>query len=357
MFRPAADPQGMPSVSPTSLAIAKATLLDSGGWISTQRVVSPSLLVAGSAACGGAVAAEDHLELVPERWFFASNPDRTLMRAVLGGTFYVDPAGWSHDLAARLLDAFVSRVGELPYFTTSRASRWMVADEHTRVADLMRGADFALTAVTPDLLELQVADDPDAPATGFRCLEPGRSDIPGFVQITLPLDADAAVLLDLARVIVAEAPVVGGSAGYTFRWAPMVGGNAFDEMYRVTRRFLGFDLQVPELWAPLARRHATTSWLTAVSHHHPDRVGCLEGLEREAEVHLEPNRSCVLVRAGERPGLGDVNSMQWPEAMARAAAWMAPLLPKEFPAPPGLFSEEGAADRWARRLFEVDGWR
>ena len=281
-----------------------------------------------------------------------------MVRSVLGLTVYLDDPFWAAEGAERLLRSFLADGRSLPFYTTSRLDHWVALGAGESLPDLFRGSDLHLSTRARHLLDVRAADDLDAPSTSFRFLQvaPG-SPVPGFLQLTFPLDEDPETLRRLMHAICELGPVLSGSGGFTFTWMPEASGDAFAQMYKLCRRFVGFDLQVPEIAAPYARRFVpSASWLTVVSHRHAGREASLARVERLAAVRLDPFRSCVLVTAGTRPELGDMNRMELPTALRAVSSAFAPLFP-DPPAPlPGPFSLGDATARWMKRHFEPEGF-
>jgi hypothetical protein len=64
----------------------------------------------------------------------------------------------------------------------------------------------------------------------------------------------------------------------------------------------------------------------------------------------------TLVRAGERPTLGDLNALVYPAAYAEVAHRLAPLLPADPRPFPQWGDDAKETAAWVRRFVAPEGW-
>jgi hypothetical protein len=150
--------------------------------------------------------------------------------------------------------------------------------------------------------------------------------------------------------------VWGGIGGYLATWDPAHKALSWDLAYAWLKRYAGLDVQDPEAASWLAPAGLLgTGWLTIVGRPLAEAreldLGALAALERPGLRATSPAGG-LLLQAGARPPLGDLNRMEWPTELAEVAHLLGELVVPEPPAYYGPFSEHGDAAKWLRRLVE-----
>lgn len=305
--------------------------------------------------------------LLPSRVWLRDEPEVSLVRPALVLTLYLDEAHeWAMHHAEATARLFVSRVRptDLRWFTTSSIAQWRHLPPEEMEEVLSSISARTLLRRARHLLRVRLADDHGAPSLGFvyREVDPSLTSALPYVQITLPQTTPSDELLAFAIELAQTVPFSVGVAGWSFSWNPLFPKNCFTTMFGLLKRFVGVDVQHPERTAWIARDVIPgPAWLTLVSNAAAERMGLDRGelLARSwaSEVTVLPLQRSLLIRAGERPMVGDLNLMEYPHAMAEASAVLARHYPEEPPALPGRFErEEGSTLAWMQRLVSPEGW-
>ncbi|MBC7174226.1 MAG: DUF3396 domain-containing protein [Polyangiaceae bacterium] len=71
---------------------------------------------------------------------------------------------------------------------------------------------------------------------------------------------------------------------------------------------------------------------------------------------MMPLSRATLVRAGERPELGDQNALEYPQALREVAQRLDPFFVKELPEFPGRFTVEERTSAWFHRFDFPEKW-
>jgi len=290
--------------------------------------------------------------------------DVRVARVALGLTLYLDDAlPWARGGAAAALRAFVAAApsGRLRWYTTSAMDTWdrCGSDTLARLADSLT---LPWGSVAPrHCFELRVADDTDAPALGFsyREVDAARRGGAGWLQIVLPDDHDPSDLLHLALELGHAHPFLGGVGGYVAAWNRDQRAAAFRAMRAWCKRYVGMDVQDPDAMSWRARAALPgIGWLTLLG---PGLLRALPGAcDLAAPWHepvaVMPLSHGTLVRAGERPTLGDLNALVYPAAYAEVAHRLAPLLPADPRPFPQWGDDAMETAAWVRRFVAPEGW-
>ncbi len=293
-------------------------------------------------------------------------PEVVVTRMTLGLTIYLaDGHFWASSGARSLYERFAESVGvgSLRWFCTSTNAAWRVVTpeivpllaDHLSVKHLARRARH--------LFEFRIADDTAAPSIAYtyREIDPSHPRRSGFVQLAFPAHFSVDELLQLAIEVGQRLPIYSAVAGWVPSYSRHHEREAFRRIYNQCRRYLGMDVQVPEVGSWHAKEGLVgASWLTLVGAPLAERLGLdLAGLRTHswrAEVAVFPLQRATLIRAGRSPSLGDVNLMEYPAAQAEVARVLAPYQRQELAVLPGRFGEEDATPRWARRFVEPMAW-
>lgn len=289
-----------------------------------------------------------------------------VVRVALGITAYVaEPMYWATDGAAKLLQFVLEQAPDAPlWYRTSLLTDWnriaTVIDRDRIVAAL---AAQWIKGHPRHFFSFEVADDPQVPSFGFSYVEidPRRATRPSVIEVTLPQDFDPERLASLAGALGDLGPFLAAVGGYAARWNPQRTPLAFAQIRLWCKRFVGLDAQNPDrmAWA-LDRGLPGTSWLTLIGATLQDRLK-IDGRALAAGpwasgVSAVPLAHGLLLRAGERPSLGDVNSLETLPAYVEVARRLEPWLMKDPPELPGVFGAEKNTLKWFRRFVEPGAW-
>jgi hypothetical protein len=301
--------------------------------------------------------------LLPVETFLTREPDRTVARAALSLTLYLDdPRRWAREWASACFELFVDRIDPcwLRWFGTSQEERWHPIDSLVEIREGLAGGRFA--GKPRHLLTVRVADDRGAPAVGFvyREVDPQLSPTLGYVQMHFPLDTDPDELLELAIEVGQTFAIRSGVGGYAFTWDRDLPRNAFRAMYTYCKRFLGVDVQHPDAFAWRAASGLTgVSWLTLVGSSMA-QAEAVRALTWSDAIAVLPLAHATLLRAGPSPTAGDLNLMEHPTAIAEVSRALAPFVIEDPPPFPGPFSEndEGrdVTGDWMQRFSFPERW-
>lgn len=296
----------------------------------------------------------------------ASDPLVTLARVEQGMTLYLDePIHWAREGAARALEVFLRRTpAELRcWYTTSHLEVWKAARPSLETDWVENLRVSGLAAQPRHLFEFALADDAGTPSQGFRYREvdPRRSERGAYLELTLPQEVRGAELEALVREVVACGPVLCGVGGAAVRWNPQFRRIAFTRIRGWCKRFLGVDVQEPEESCWTAREKLPGSnWLTVCGPGfavRPELAALAAWTGPGDAVNVSDlGGGTLLVRAGTEPTLGDRNALDFPAALARVAAALAPLF---GPAPEGAGiwqTRLPGPEEWMRRLIDPEAW-
>jgi hypothetical protein len=303
--------------------------------------------------------------MLPVRVFLQGDPSHNVARPALGLTLYLaDHAHWAHGGAASVFGRFVDLVGpSLCWFSTSThpSARRFDSDILGSLAEHL--AVQGLTTRVRHLFEFRVADDPNAASASFtyREVDPAQSTRAASLSLTFPHDFSTDDVLQLAIEIAHEHPFHSGIAGWTVSYSRRAEREAFSHAHLQCKRFLGLDVQYPDAMA----WYATTGlpgvgWLTMIGDPLLERLALapatLTGREWSSDVGVMRLRKGVLVRAGDKPMLGDLNRVELVPALHEVAALLGPHLVAEPPPLPGTFGIEDTTARWFRRFVDPSEW-
>ncbi len=303
---------------------------------------------------------------IPNR-VLAEHPEVCTARINLGLTLYIhEPEFWARGGAAQALDTFLRFAPRerLTYFTTSTQNEWrrITPPELSGLASLLStpwGAD-----ATRHLFSFSLVDHIDVPETAFRYREVSARLSPrrcGWVQFVLPQSSDPETLLALAIELGQRWPHLCAVGGYLADWNPWHKPPAFWDLFRWSKRHLGLDIQDPDAMGWRVHRGIPgTNWITLLNRGYIDGLGMspdeLVEHEWKRDITTLSLEHGVLIRAGAKPSLGDVNLMEYPFAYGEVAQRLAPYILATPPRMCGGFWESELSRDWLTRLVEPEGW-
>ncbi len=296
---------------------------------------------------------------LPDQIALRDDPERVIARPCLMLTAYLsDSVAWSRTHLSAIMRVFIDTVGaeRLQLYTTTGTTDWL----RVRLAEVQSLVEDARVLWWRSGVRhhfwLRLADDVAAPSVGlsYREIDTTREARCGYLQLWLPLQSASDDLLQLALAVAHTGAAHCFTAGYGYSVDAWYKPSAFTALYRASRRYLGMDIQDPDHAAWFASRGVVgCNWLTAVS----DDVLAHNKLAR-AELASAPSTHGVKVfdlpgllvmRAGERPDVGDRNTLQFPEAYAVVARLLAPAFVSGLEYC-GAFLENEATNAWLHRF-------
>lgn len=175
-----------------------------------------------------------------------------------------------------------------------------------------------------------------------------------YARFLMPAETKPELVHQLALRIVHACPFSFLHAGFTFAYYPWEKDEAFDEIFRLSRRYWCVDVEdIAGTLAVESLSLKTIGWLTGVGNFWRVPISNIEGVTSEMASHG------VLYRIGDAPNVGDVNRAEGiPNAYFQLAQSLAPVLCKDHPDFDGsFFGVEDNTNRWLRRFFEPTLWR
>ncbi|WP_224372271.1 type VI immunity family protein [Hyalangium versicolor] len=293
--------------------------------------------------------------------------DAPVIRVALGLTAYLaEPEFWAREGAQRALDLMLqaSVGGQLRYYTTSVMTQWQAAGPKT-LQGLRQGlSSRILVQERPrHFMFFRLADVPNCPSVGFSYTEidPRRDARSAVLELTLPQAHPPEELLALAIALGKLGPLHSLVGGYVARWNVLHQKTAFNQFYLWAQRYLGLDIQdAEELAAYTPSALPGSNWLTLVSARvageREFELAALQRVRWQESVTVAPVGEGLLLRAGERPTLGDLNRLSYPQAYAEVARQLEPLFVEEPPEFWGQFTNTARTGAWLRRLVGARHW-
>jgi hypothetical protein len=285
----------------------------------------------------------------------------------LGLTAYLaDTDYWAQSGVVLAYDAFLASpaADRLRYYTTSMLTDWR-AIRPGALKELRNSLSAWRLAVgrPREHFFFRVADEPNCPQVGFSYTEidQRRAQRSGVIEVSFPQRHDPTELVRLLELLVESGPLHCAVGGYAARWNVLYPDYAFTKLYFWSLRYWGIDIQVPEEMAyQTVRGLPGANWLTALGEPwaRAREVELSSLLQRpwQSGVKASSFRRGIVLQAGIKPTLGDLNQLALPEAYAEAARGLAELFVEKPPEFPGPFAAENRTQRWLRRLVEPKEW-
>ncbi|MCP2279719.1 type VI immunity family protein [Nocardia amikacinitolerans] len=195
-----------------------------------------------------------------------------------------------------------------------------------------------------------------------------------FCEVIVPVDEDPERLARLTAELTELLPVRSGHGGYSaYVWDHDATNDPYQRVFSWCRRFFALDVGQVDGWLEAAtERVVGAGWLTVLG---PAFLTHLSGAA--LPVFTTPGITVtrvqgggVVIRAGERPSLGDVHRGEFPLALAEIDRYLLPLkavgwhhTSTWWPAPgqvwqvtydelPGGFADHRATSAWLTRLID-----
>ncbi|HXK39450.1 MAG TPA: type VI immunity family protein [Candidatus Paceibacterota bacterium] len=186
-----------------------------------------------------------------------------------------------------------------------------------------------------------------------------EDDGAGAVRLVLPassVEKSATSLADLARNLPRKLKFSSGLGGYSLNWNKNgdFDYDAKNDIYPISRRHPGID--VPDLDGDLpsiTKGIKCINWLTFLDDVYVKRLGGLEGVRKalDEQVVCEPLSHGIVIQAGPRPEMGDVNQRLTLPLYHSVGKAVAKVRAKEhFPFIPSAKNPEDATDKWLARF-------
>ncbi len=185
--------------------------------------------------------------------------------------------------------------------------------------------------------------------------------IASHLRLTLPVEymlEDPVRFAQLAEAMVKRLRFVSGSAGFSLnlipeQWQQFEG----EHIHMLTRRFVGLDIGVPWDWSKYAIEGLkTVNWLTFIGDGLAQRMGGRAGVRSAlpADAPVTELEHGLMIQAGPRPLLGDVNRPEDITAYRKIAQALKPLSIPSSMIRPGLFWLGGHENTlwWLSRFHE-----
>jgi hypothetical protein len=178
----------------------------------------------------------------------------------------------------------------------------------------------------------------------------------------LPADAEPKLLHDAALEWAELLPIRSGHAGVQLTYNQWHLYPAFDDIYALSRRYWGVDVEHMNGTLPRMKAHIKgVSWLTIVGHawgSRPDIAPRISALSSRPDIQIDRGTNASVIRIGDAPVLGDQNHPT-PEldGYYATASALEPLYLTAHPDFPGRFEDTGNTLGWIRRFLEPDDWR
>jgi hypothetical protein len=299
------------------------------------------------------------------REFLRADPTVTVARATLGLTVYLaNGVGWAREGAVAALDLFARHAGRerLRWYSRSTDDLWVPVLDETlpRIASVLPLQEHQHRA--RHLLQLRVVDDTSAPSAAFvyRELDEDRAPCAGYLQCVLPFDHPLDDFLAMSLALLQLGLWWNATAGYLATWSVAEKPSSFATLRRWCRRYRGLDVQDPDAMMALAPRGLPgVNWLTALGKPFMARnkldpaVALAPPWSDDVALAMLPHG--VIVRAGDVPTLGDLNTLSHPDVYAEVARRLDPWMtaaPPPFP----WWTDEDETLRWFHRLTRPEGW-
>ena len=203
------------------------------------------------------------------------------------------------------------------------------------------------------------ANDVSDSAFAFQAIEAGDEST-GYIRLILPvsfIDKDADKLLEFAERLIQRLDFGFGQAGYSLNWNE-IGQSAelaTATMTTLAKRYPGLDLSDPgSTQYTAADGIKCVNWLTIINESSCEHLGGIKKLEKELgeDIHIHRLPRGVMIQAGPRPEIGDVNRRQTLPLYHQVGRVLAPIRSSEHPAflTVNGVEDDDATNEWLSRF-------
>jgi hypothetical protein len=290
----------------------------------------------------------------------------TVAQATLGLTVYLaNGVAWAREGALAALNVFLRHAPEerLRWYSVSTGDQWNPLRSQT-FSTLAEALPLPWHRTSPrHLFQLRVVDETSTPTTAFiyRELDEDRAPCAGYIQCVLPFEHPVDDFVTMILGVLGCGLWWSGLAGYLATWSVAEKPTSFTTLRRWCRRYHGLDVQDPDaMMLRVTEGLPGTNWLTAIGKPFMARrelvpeVTLAPAWDEAIEVAALPQG--MLVRAGDLPTLGDLNTLDRPVAYAEVAQRLEPYVLASPPDFPWWSVEEKETRRWFHRLARPEEW-
>lgn len=186
-------------------------------------------------------------------------------------------------------------------------------------------------------------------------------DVPtaaSFIQVYFPDDTAPDLMLSLARRLADSIVFLSGHAGHVAMFRTRLKTAAFNRIYAWAKRYEGVEVEDLNKTVPYVLDAVKgASWLTLLGSKFTSR---LEHGDYHANlassVDVTRHAHGWVIRAGERPSIGDRNRQDFPLLYAQVESFLRPFKLRAHGEFAGRFRIEEATMDWLHRLSEPSRW-
>jgi len=186
----------------------------------------------------------------------------------------------------------------------------------------------------------------------------GAEHCASVCRVLYPLDTDPEKVFCMTRRLADCLDFVSGHAGFSTVYDSFRKVSAFDQIYIWAKQFYGLDVEDLNQTLPLVLDAIKgANWLTMIGQELWERqaVSAKEGsFSQDISIHRQLKGT--VIRAGDRPVMGDRNQREFPAAYAEVENSLWPLKLEYHPEFAGRFEQEHNTMEWFQRLKEPWAW-
>ncbi|MFE6923497.1 type VI immunity family protein [Nocardia sp. NPDC057663] len=210
----------------------------------------------------------------------------------------------------------------------------------------------------------------------IRGIPPADDDRPraAFCEVIVPVDEDPERLARLTTELTELLPVRSGYGGYSaYVWDSDAAEDPYQRVFSWCRRFFALDVGQVDGWLEAATEHVVgAGWLTVLGSAFVTHLAgpSLPAFTTPGITVTRAQGGGVVIRASERPSLGDVHRGEYPVAVAEVDRYLLPLktggwhhtstwwaTPGQawqltYGELPGGFADHRATSAWLTRLID-----
>jgi hypothetical protein len=257
-------------------------------------------------------------------------------------------------LLSRLQDGWLGQ--NLTHYRAGAATEW---SRVTSCADMLK--NWPLDTV-PHLIEFDNHAASPQQANNWQFVDVAPlpdTERASHIFIRFADDVPVSVLSELAGWFIEMLPLWWAAGGYMFehRSGPVL--TAHVRMAALAKRYWAVQIiDRPSLQWDAMRGMPAVNWLTAIGHEFCDKLGVqADQLTSDAErVFRRSGRHGLVLAAGPRPVLGDINAYEDFDPYLHVARTLAPFLLHSAIALAGPFARPDVLSTWLRRFEQPEQW-